>query len=196
MTKLSWPAPERNKEAILAVLVRVLPAAGRVLELASGTGQHVAHFATHLPALTFLPSDIEPANLQSIRAWVRDAHLPNLHEPALLDVCSGDWGVGNVEAIFNANLLHISPWHCATALFEGASRHLAASGVLVLYGPYRVGGKHTAPSNAAFDADLRQRDPRWGVRDVEAVVELAEQAGLGLDERIGMPANNQMLVFR
>jgi hypothetical protein len=196
MTKLSWPAPERNKVPILAVLARILPATGRVLELASGSGQHVVHFATHLPALTFLPSDIDPGNLESIRAWVRDAGLPNLQEPALLDVCSQDWEIGRVEAIFNANLLHISPWQCAVALFEGASRHLAASGVLVLYGPYRVGGQHTAPSNAAFDADLRRRDPLWGVRDVEAVVELAEHAGLALDERIEMPANNQMLVFR
>jgi len=196
MTKLSWPAPERNKEPILAVLARVLPAAGRVLELSSGTGQHVVHFATHLPALSFLPSDIDTANLESIREWVRDAGLPNLLEPTVLDVCSTDWGVGRVEAIFNANLLHISPWHCAVALFDGVSRHLAPSGVLVLYGPYRVGGEHTAPSNAAFDTDLRQRDPGWGVRDMEAVVELAEHAGLALDERIEMPANNQMLIFR
>lgn len=196
MTKLTWPAPERNKDPILAALARVLPAEGRVLEVASGTGQHVVHFATHLPALSFLPSDVDEKNLESIRAWVRDAGLPNLEEPTLLDVCSSDWAVGKVEAIFNANLLHISPWQCAVGLFEGASRHLAASGALVLYGPYRVGGEHTAPSNAAFDADLRQRDPRWGVRDLEAVRDLAERAGLNLSERIEMPANNQLLVFR
>lgn len=196
MAKLSWPAPERNKEPILGVLARVLPAAGQVLELASGTGQHAVFFATHLPGLTFLPSDIEPANLESIRAWVRDAGLANLREPMPLDVGSGDWGVGKVDAIFSANLLHISPWESAVALFDGVSRHLAPSGVLVLYGPYRVGGEHTAPSNAAFDADLRQRNPRWGVRDVEAVVDLAEHAKLALAERIEMPANNQMLVFR
>lgn len=196
MTKLTWPAPERNKEPILAALARVLPATGRVLELASGTGQHVVHFATHLPSLTFLPSDVDAKNLESIRAWVHDAGLPNVQEPTLLDVCSSDWGVGKVEAIFNANLLHISPWPCAVGLFEGASRHLAESGALVLYGPYRVGGEHTAPSNAAFDAELRQRDPRWGVRDLEAVQGLAEHAGLALAERLEMPANNQLLVFR
>jgi hypothetical protein len=149
-----------------------------------------------LPALTFLPSDIDAAKLESIRARVRDAGLPNLEEPTLVDVCSDDWGIGRVEAIFNANLVHISPWQCAVALFAGASRHLAPSGVLALYGPYRVSGRHTAPSNAAFDADLRQRDARWGVRDLEAMVELAEHVGLALAERVEMPANNQMLIFR
>ncbi len=196
MKKLCWAAPERNKEPILAELVRVLPAAGRVLEVASGSGQHSAHFAAQLPALTFLPSDIDEANLDSIRAWVEQAGLSNLHPPRRLDVCSEDWGVESVEAIFNANMVHIAPWECAVGLFGGAGRHLAPEGVLVLYGPYRIGGQHTAPSNAAFDADLRSRDPRWGVRDVEAMAEVAEQAGLVLEERVQMPANNQLLVFR
>jgi SAM-dependent methyltransferase len=194
--KLSWPAPERNKDAILAVLQRVLPAQGRVLEVASGSGQHVVHFARHLPQLQFLPSDIEPANLESIRAWVRSAQLPNLQEPLTLDVCASDYGVGSVEALLSANLVHIAPWHCAEGLFEGARRHLAAAGVLVLYGPYHIGGQATAPSNAAFDAELRQRDARWGVRDLEAVAALGARVGLELHERVAMPANNQLLVFR
>jgi SAM-dependent methyltransferase len=149
MNKLCWAAPERNKAPILEVLRRVLPGAGTLLEVASGSGQHAAHFAAHLPSLSYLPSDIEPANLDSIRAWVQSSGLPNLHEPRLLDVCQPDWGVGIVDAIFNANMLHIAPWACAVALFEGAARHLVPGGVLVSYGPYRIHGQHTAPSNAA-----------------------------------------------
>lgn len=194
--KQSWPAPERNKAPILAVLTRVLPAHGRVLELASGSGQHVVHFAQHLPGLRFLPSDVESSNLASIRAWVAEAALPNLAEPRQLDVCAPDYGVGEVDAIFNANLIHIAPWACAEGLFEGARRHLCPGGVLVLYGPFHLGGQPTSESNAAFDVGLRERDARWGVRNLEAVLELAGGAGLLLEERVEMPANNQLLVFR
>ena len=194
--KFTWPAPERNKAPILEVLARVLPARGRVLEIASGSGQHAVHFAQHLPHLRFLPSDLEPSNVISIRAWVDEAALPNLEEPRQLDVCTTDYGVGELEAIFNANLIHLAPWACAEGLLAGAGRHLLPAGVLVLYGPFHIGGQATADSNAAFDADLRQRDPRWGVRDLEAVTELAERAGLLLEERVTMPANNQLLVFR
>lgn len=196
MTKAHWPAPERNKGPILEVLARVLPAAGTVLELASGSGQHAVHFAQHLPHLRYLPSDVDPENLASIAEWVREAQLPNLLEPRALDVTWPDWNVARVEAIFNANMLHIAPWDCAIGLFEGARRHLTEAGVVVLYGPYRILGAHTAPSNESFDASLRTRDPRFGVRDLEAVVELAEAAGLRLAERVEMPANNQTLVFR
>lgn len=182
--------------AILEVLRRVLPRQGRVLEVASGSGQHAAFFAEQLPGLSFLPSDLEERHLESIRAWAGAAGLPNLHAPRLLDVCAEDYGVGEVEAMFNANLVHISPWECAVGLFEGARRHLRPEGVLVLYGPYHIGGRPTAESNAAFDADLRRRDARWGVRDLEAVAELGERRGLPLDERVEMPANNQLLVFR
>lgn len=192
--KLCWPAPERNKEPILKELARVLPQQGRVLELASGSGQHVAHFAQHLPHLRFLPSDLEQSHLASIRAWT--AELSNVEPPALLDVCAEDYGVGAVEAIFCANLVHIAPWRCAEGLFQATRRHLLPGGLLILYGPYHIDGRPTAPSNAAFDADLRQRDPSWGVRDFEAVSGLAESAGLGLEERVAMPANNQLLVFR
>jgi SAM-dependent methyltransferase len=194
--QLHWASPERNKAPILAVLARVLPLRGRVLELASGSGQHAAHFAAQLRELDFWPSDIDPLHLSSIRAWVEAAGLPNLHPPLQLDVCANDYGVGQLEAMFCANLVHIAPWQCAEGLFAGAGRHLLPAGVLVLYGPYHIGGKATAPSNAAFDADLRQRDPRWGVRDLEAVSALAAGSGLGLEERVEMPANNQLLVFR
>lgn len=195
MSKATWPAPERNKVPILEVLSRVLPANGTLLEISSGSGQHAAYFAEKLPALRYLPSDVDPENLASIRAWVHDAGLSNLAEPLELDVTRDSWGVGQIDALFNANMIHIAPWECAIGLISGAGRHLRPGGVLVLYGPFRIAGEHTAPSNAAFDESLRARDPRWGVRDMEAVIELAEQAGLSFVERVAMPANNQTLVF-
>lgn len=194
--KLVWPAPERNKQPILDVLRRVLPGDARVLEIASGSGQHAAYFATGMPGVTWIPTDVDADNLASIEAYVRDAALPNLVAPRRLDVREEDWGVVGVDAIFNANLIHIAPWECAVALVVGAARALRPGGLLILYGPYRIGGRHTAESNAAFDADLRARDPRWGVRDLEAVDQLAEPAGLVRDERVEMPANNQLLVYR
>lgn len=196
MTKLIWGAPERNKQPISEILSRVLPATGTLLEIASGSGQHVVHFAACLPHLTFQPSDVDPSNLASIRAWRDETRLANVLQPLDLDVRAPDWGIGSVEAIFNANMIHISPWACAIGLFQGAARHLVKNGVLVLYGPFHIDGKATAPSNAVFDADLRHRDPSWGVRDLGQVTALAEQSGLMLEERVEMPANNQMLIFR
>ena len=192
---LHWPAPERNRGPILEVLRRILPRRGRVLELASGSGQHVVFFAEHLRELVFLPSDLETRHLESVRAWTAYRALPNVAAPRQLDVCAADYGIEAVDAMFAANLLHIAPWSCAEGVFAGARRHLLPGGVLALYGPFHVGGKPTAESNAAFDADLRRRDPRWGVRDVDALGALAEHAGLVLRERVPMPANNQMLIF-
>jgi SAM-dependent methyltransferase len=177
------------------VLRRVLPAQGTLLELASGTGQHASYFAQQMPGWTFQPSDLDAANLASIGAWVRESGLANLLEPLLIDVCSDDWRVSPADAIYNANLIHIAPWEAAVGLFRGAARHLLPDGVLILYGPYRIAGQHTAASNESFDEDLKQRDPRFGVRDLEAVVELAAQHGLELRERVAMPANNQTLVL-
>jgi hypothetical protein len=193
--KLHFAAPERNKQVIVQVLARVLPATGTVLEVSSGSGQHAAFFARELPCLSFLPSDVELVHLESIAAWVAEVMLPNLQAPLRLDVCARDWGVGVVDAIFNANMIHIAAWECAVALFDGAQRHLSARGVLVLYGPFHIGGRPTAPSNADFDRDLQRRDPRWGVRDLEAVAALGAERGFELSERVPMPANNQMLVF-
>ena len=193
--KQCWPAPERNRQPILDVLTRVLPSSGTLLEIASGSGQHAVHFARALPGLVWQPSDLDPDNLASIRAWVVEAALPNLREPIALDVLEPVWDVGRLDACFNANMIHIAPWECCAALFAGLRRHLEPGGVFVLYGPFRIGGAHTAPSNETFDAGLRARDPRWGVRDLEAVVEEAERAGLTLTERVPMPANNQSLVF-
>jgi SAM-dependent methyltransferase len=195
MPKREWPAPERNKLPILDVLRRVLPAQGTLLEIASGTGQHAAYFAEHLPNLVYQPSDLDPENLESIRAWVEDAQLPNLRRPLKLDVLVPLWQVDSVAAVFCANMIHIAPWECTEGLLSGVGRHLAPGGVFVLYGPFRVGGAHTAPSNADFDQDLRSRDPRFGVRDLEAVAELAKRHGLELTERVGMPANNWCVVF-
>jgi hypothetical protein len=194
--KQQWPAPERNKQPILELLQRVLPSAGSLLEVSSGSGQHAAFFAAALPALDFQPSDLDDSNLQSIRAWVQEAALPNLRPPLTLDVCSADWGVAPLDAIFNANMVHIAPIECCHGLMAGAGRHLRAGGVLVVYGPFRVGGAHTSESNERFDLDLRARDARWGVRDVELLQALGEAAGLGFEERVAMPANNQCLVFR
>ena len=194
--KQCWPAPERNKQPILEVLARVLPASGRLLEISSGSGQHAAFFAAALPGLELQPSDLDEANLSSIRAWVEEARLPNLRAPIALDVCRADWGVGQLDAIFNANMVHIAPIECCEGLMAGAGRHLREAGVLVVYGPFRVDGAHTAESNATFDLDLRARDPRWGVRDFEALQALGAANGLTLEERIAMPANNQCLVFR
>jgi SAM-dependent methyltransferase len=188
------PAAERNREPILAVLRRVLPRHGSVLEVASGTGQHVAHFAAALPDLVWQPSERDPESLPSIVAWSRG--LPNVLPPIVLDVTAEPWPIGTCDALFNANTIHIAPWDAGLALLRGAGRHLRPGGVLVLYGPYRIGGAHTAPSNDAFDADLRRRDPAWGVRDLEAVLDAAAAQGLRLVERVAMPANNQTLVLR
>lgn len=193
--KNTWPASERNKGPILDVLSRVLPNTGRVLEISSGSGQHVAHFARHLPSLEFQPSDIDDDNLASIRAWLQDEKLDNVRDPIRLDVLDASWPLESCDAAFNANMIHIAPWPCAEGLFQGLGRHLVPGGVFVLYGPFRVRGAHTAPSNATFDADLRRRDPAWGVRDLEAVEALASQRGLVLTERVAMPANNMSLVF-
>ena len=191
------PAAERNRGPILDVLRRVLPQQGSVLEIASGTGQHVSFFAAALPDLDWQPSERDPADFVSIVAWTEHAQVGNnVRAPLEIDVTSNAWPVGTVDAIFNANMIHIAPWECCLGLLRGAGRHLAANGVLVLYGPYRVDGAHTAPSNAAFDDQLRARDPSWGVRDLEAVAEVAAAHGLLLHERVAMPANNFSVVFR
>jgi SAM-dependent methyltransferase len=195
VTKLTWAAPERNKQPILDVLERVLPPAGTLLEIASGTGQHAVHFAGHLTRWTIQPSDVAPENLTSIEARRIEAGLPNLLAPLHLDVCTHDWQLAPVPAIFNANLIHIAPWEVALGLLRGAARHLLPGGTLIVYGPFKIGGIHTAPSNQSFDASLREQDLRFGVRDLEAVLSVAAEHGLTLRERIEMPANNQTLVM-
>jgi len=190
------PATERNREPILAVLRNVLPASGTVLEIASGTGQHAVHFAAAFPGLAWQPSDPDSAARESIAAWTAHAGLANVRAPLDLDVCRQPWGIDAADAMVCINMLHISPWAAAEALFAGAGKLLKPGGVLYLYGPYRRGGAHTAPSNAAFDAQLRATDPDWGVRDMEDVVALGAAHGLRCDEPVPMPANNFSLVFR
>jgi len=188
------PSAERNKGPILEVARRVLPARGVVLEIGSGTGQHVAHLAAALPSVTFQPSELDLSRHPSIRAWTRE--LENVRPPLALDVSRRPWPVDAADAIVCINVIHISPWHATLALMEGAGALLPSGGVLVTYGPYRRGGRHTAPSNEEFDASLKSRDPKWGVRDMEEVQAAADRAGLRLEETVAMPANNFTLVFR
>jgi len=189
------PASERNRGPILAMLQRWLPARGVALEIASGTGQHAAHFAAALPGWEWQPSDLDDAALASIDAWC--AGIVNVRPALRLDVLQATWpGVpARVDAIYCANMLHIAPWQTCAALMQGAARHLAGNGVLLLYGPYLVDGEPTAHSNLAFDADLRARNPAWGLRRLADVTAAAEAAGVRLRGREAMPANNLLLAF-
>ncbi|MFP4893234.1 DUF938 domain-containing protein [Paraburkholderia sp. EG304] len=190
------PSAERNREPILAVLRDALPARGRVLEIASGTGEHAIWFARALPGLDWQPSDADEQARESIAAWTAHAGLANVRAPLALDVHQPDWGVDALDAVVCINMIHISPWSASQALVGGAGRRLVDGGVLYLYGPYRRGGAHTAPSNEAFEQWLKSRDPGWGVRDMEAVVALGDAAGLTCERVVAMPANNFSLVLR
>ncbi|WP_018259759.1 DUF938 domain-containing protein [Methylobacterium sp. WSM2598] len=190
------PAVARNREPILAVLRRLLPETGLVLEVASGSGEHAAHFARALPGLAFQPSDPEPAALRSIAAHARAAALPNLRPPLALDAAAETWPLARADAVLAINMIHIAPWPATEGLMRGAGRLLPPGAPLVLYGPFMVEDTPTAPSNLAFDADLRARNPAWGLRDLGAVARAARGQGLALAERVAMPANNLCLVFR
>lgn len=195
-SRLFAPATQRNRDAILAVLRDVLPPSGRVLEVASGSGEHVVHFAQALPGLTFLPSDPSPQALDSIAAWTRDARTPNVLPPVLLDAMGNDWPVEACDAILCINMVHIAPTAAAQGLFRNAGRLLAPGAPLYLYGPYRRPGRELEPGNAAFDASLRQRNPEWGLRDLDEIGAMANAAGFAAAEIVEMPANNLSLVFR
>ena len=188
------PAAMRNREPILAILRRVLPRSGLVLEVASGTGEHIAHFAAGLPGLTFQPTEFDADRRASVDAWA--AGLRNVRPAVALDATAPVWPVERAAAMFCANMIHIAPWEATLGLLAGAGRVLPPGGVLVLYGPYMQGGAHTVESNAAFDADLRMRDARWGVRDLDEVARVAACAELRLEEIVAMPANNLVVVFR
>jgi SAM-dependent methyltransferase len=189
------PATERNRGPIREVLARVLPATGTVLEIASGSGEHAVAFAQAFPALTWQPSDPDPAALASIAAWRAEAALPNLAEPIELDV-TRTWPELEPAAIVCINMVHISPWESTLALFVNAGWILAPGALLYLYGPYRFSGAFTSESNAEFDRSLRARDARWGVRDVDELVAAARASELELVETVVMPANNHSLIFR
>lgn len=191
----SSPSAARNREPILAVLRRVLPAEARVLELASGTGEHAAYFAAASPGWRWQPSDPDAAARASIAAW-REG-LGNVEAPVQIDASAAAWGVeGPFDAMVAINMIHISPWTATLGLMAGAGRLLAPGGVLFTYGAYKRGGAHTAASNEQFDAWLKARDPEFGVRDLEAVEAAATAQGLRLEEVVEMPANNFSLVFR
>lgn len=194
--KKSAPATQRNRDPILEVLRRVLPPQGQVLEVAAGTGEHAVHFAAALPELTWQPSDPDPAARASIAAWTEEAALPNLRPVIALDAARLPWPLAAAEAVVCINMVHISPWEATLGLVAEAGRLLPDGGPLVLYGPYKVGGAHTAPSNETFEQWLTDLDPRYGVRDVADLTEAAAPHGLVLDDRIPMPANNFMLVLR
>ncbi|NCT82460.1 MAG: DUF938 domain-containing protein [Comamonadaceae bacterium] len=189
------PAAERNGPPILAALQRLLPASGLLLEIASGTGQHAAFLSEGLPGWQWQPSDVEAGALPSIAAWC--AGLERVRPPLRLDVLDDVWpGVpAPLDAIYCANMIHIAPWACTAGLMQGAARQLAPQGLLITYGPYLLDDEPTAPSNLAFDADLRARNPAWGIRRLSDVAGEAQAAGLRLRERVAMPANNQLLVF-
>lgn len=192
----SAPAAVRNRDPILGVLRRVLGPSGTLLEVASGLGDHASHFADALRDWIIQPSDLDPESLSVVAARVKRAGLSNLREPVVLDAQSDRWPVERVDAVFSANMIHISPWAATEGLFLGAARTLPQGGLLITYGPYSVDGRHTAPSNAEFDASLRMRDSRWGVRDLSDLERVAGIAGFRLEERVPMPANNFTLVWR
>jgi cyclopropane fatty-acyl-phospholipid synthase-like methyltransferase len=192
------PSAARNCVPIREVLTRVLPKKGIVLEIGSGTGEHVVCFAKAMPQLVWLPSDPDGASRTSIEAWMTSEGLTNIRAPVPIDVREEVWGVEDdapFDAMISLNMVHIAPWEAALGLLAGGKRLLRPNGVLFLYGPFMIGGKHTARTNAAFDADLKQRDPRWGVRDVDDIVREAMPNGLELSKVVDMPANNLSLVL-
>jgi len=193
---LTSPSFLRNRDPILAVLARVLPESGTVLEIAGGSGEHAVYFAAALPSLLWQPTDLDQVALRSIAAHRATARLPNVRPPLQLDASAPSWPLAHADAVVAINMVHIAPWRATEGLMAGAGRVLAPGRVLYLYGPYKENGLHTAPSNAAFDESLSARNPQWGVRDITDMTELARGHGLSLAERVSMPANNLSLIFR
>jgi SAM-dependent methyltransferase len=193
--RLHAPSAARNRDPILNVLRRFLPARGVVLELASGSGEHTVHFAQALPALAFQPSDPDTVARASIDAWIAAAGLPNIRPAIALDAKVQPWPIDAADAVLCINMIHIAPWEAAVGLVSGAASLLPPGGLLYLYGPYRRNGGHTAPSNEAFDRSLRARTPAWGIRDLEAVADLAAAHGFAPPAVEQMPANNLSLIF-
>jgi SAM-dependent methyltransferase len=194
--RLYRPHVARNRDPILDVLRRVLPPCGTVLEIASGSGEHAAYFAKELPSLIWQPTDPDTRALSSIAAHRADANAANLLAPLQLDVTSARWPVERADAVMCNNMIHISPWAASEGLMAGAGRILRAGGVLYLYGPYKIGGRHTAPSNEEFDTYLRSQSAAWGIRELDEVTALAKSHNFALVETVQMPANNLSVIFR
>jgi SAM-dependent methyltransferase len=194
--RLYRPHVARNREPILEVLKRILPSHGLVLEIASGTGEHAAFFAGELPLLTWQPTDPDERALASIVAHRAAASSANLLPPLQLDVHAEHWPIERTDAVICNNMIHIAPWSACESLIAGAARVLPPGGILYLYGPYKIDGRHTAPSNEAFDAQLRSQNAAWGIRDLADVAALAQRHGFGVAETVAMPANNLSVIFR
>jgi SAM-dependent methyltransferase len=194
--RIYYPHVVRNRDPILDVLRRVLPAEEMVLEIASGSGEHASYFAERLPSLFWQPTDADANALASIAAHRTAANAANLLPPLHLDVTSAQWPVQRADVVMCNNMIHISPWAATEGLIAGAARTLPPGGMLFLYGPYKIDGRHTAPSNQDFDASLRARDPGWGIRDLADVADLAERHGFAPAETVKMPANNLSVIFR
>ncbi|MGA8816516.1 MAG: DUF938 domain-containing protein [Xanthobacteraceae bacterium] len=190
------PHVPRNRDPILDVLRLILPPKGLVLEVASGSGEHAAYFAQNLRALDWQPSDPDQEALASATAHRAEASLPNLLPPLHLDVTAAQWPVGHADAVICCNMIHIAPWTACEGLIAGSARVLPTGGLLYLYGPYKIGGRHTAPTNQAFDERLRAQNPAWGIRDLDDVTALAARFGFALAETVSMPANNLSVIFR
>lgn len=194
--RLYYPATERNRDFITPVLQEYLPKSGRVLEIASGSGEHMCHFAHHLPNLSWQPSDIEAEALKSITAWRDHYGIQSIADPILFDVHQPPTGLNPFEAIMCINMIHISPWSATEGLFSAVDSFLKTDGILYLYGPYKVNNTHTAPSNEAFDGRLKEMNPAFGIRDLEVVTTLAAEKGLKCLKVLDMPANNLSVIFQ
>jgi uncharacterized protein DUF938 len=190
------PAAVRNRDFILDVLRDVLPMTGVILEIASGSGEHVVHFARHFPSLVFQPSDPEPEALLSVAAWVKAVQVTNARAPIVLDASQSLWPIASADGIICINMVHISPWDATVGLITGAAAILPPGSPLYLYGPYKRKEFATAPSNEAFNRNLRDRNPAWGLRDLEAVAAIAQSVGFSIPAVTEMPANNLSVVFR
>ncbi|MFN3819619.1 DUF938 domain-containing protein [Blastomonas sp.] len=190
------PATLRNRDAIVDVLRDYLPASGTVLEIASGSGEHIVHFAQAFPHLVWQPSDCEPAALASIAAWAAQAGASNVQPPLPIDAAQPDWPIGSADAILCINMMHISPWDATLGLFKGCAQALTEEAPIILYGPYLEQGVETAASNLAFDESLKARNPAWGLRHLDAVDRVASDHGFARTSRHAMPANNLALVYR
>lgn len=192
------PATQRNREPIWEILSQVLVGKSNILEIASGTGEHAVYFANQLKSCRWIPSDPNPLSRDSIIAWKAES-VANLDSPLPIDATAADWqqqvADRDIDAIVNINMIHIAPWQACLGLMEGAGQILPPDGVLYLYGPYKRAGKHTAPSNANFDRSLRDRNPEWGIRDLETVIEVAAAQNLRLQQVVEMPANNLSVIF-